>query len=700
MDLVQWNIIPRRRHWTLYLLKEVNIVSLQVWLPLTKDALNYGVHPSNVTVSNATQNTNGKLGGCYSFSNSAYLKGTQTVITNDTEEWTFACWMKLNATTTGQTLFSCRTAAAGTGITVFYYGSQWIIDDGARWQFTPTNTIATNTWYHICVVRKKGVGKYLYINGVLDKSTTTTGTPTIVNTTNYAIGVCHNSATTVSGNPLNGYLNDIRFYDHALSLTEIKELAKGLVCHYKLDDVQSSDNLIVNGFGELGSENWNDGSKISTTEIPSGHSEIKASFYSGNMTKEYIPISQNHSYTISGYVKAMANQSGTTYPSIWPYDIDKKFIDYHKSQSGFNASTVTTLREPLHKGDKIIYATDLSSWSTSSTNYYFYAAIFGYKNSLGEVYPDLFYTQDAPQFGTYSDKSHIDKTNNTITLNSAFAGEDRPVGTTICQSTQGGTYFYPWNGIPVTSITDWVFKTAGFKPASSTRLRAAKYIRWSTYGKCYIAGNKLVDNFFNDDRIIDSSGYGNHGTKSGNVSISGSTPRYSHSTKFVSGSHINVTLTTGGFSNTYTFSWWGKYSSYSSHMMWGFSNGNRLNLYMSGGNFYWNTGDGSNNPFNVSAATYGDGQWHHFAVTGDGTTVKLYIDGEFKANAKTYKGITGTSIYMNGWDSGTSYNFNGQLSDFRIYATALSADDVKRLYEVSASVSKNGSMLGYEMKEG
>ena len=95
-----------------------------------------------------------------------------------------------------------------------------------------------------------------------------------------------------------------------------------------------------------------------------------------------------------------------------------------------------------------------------------------------------------------------------------------------------------------------------------------------------------------------------------------------------------------------------------------------------------------------------DGQCgHHFAVTGDGTTTKLYIDGAFKANAKTYKGITGTTIYLNGWDSGSNYNFNGQLSDFRIYATALSADDILRLYNVGGSVTKNGAMMGYQMKE-
>lgn len=125
----------------------------------------------------------------------------------------------------------------------------------------------------------------------------------------------------------------------------------------------------------------NDSSRISTTEIPPNHPEIKASFYSGVMTKEYIPISQNHTYTISGYIKAMANQTGNTYPSLWPYDIDKKFIQYQNSQAGFNTATATTLRQPLHKGDTIIYATDLSQWTTAD-NYYFYVAIFGYKNSF------------------------------------------------------------------------------------------------------------------------------------------------------------------------------------------------------------------------------------------------------------------------------------------------------------------------------
>lgn len=681
-------------------------MALQIWLPLNKDLRNHGVKDTTVTATNATINDNGKIGKCYSFNGSnSYLLGTHNFISNNTDEWTFACWMKLNATTTGQTLFSCRTSAAATGFTIFYHGSTWLIDDGTRWQLTPTTTIAANTWYHICVVRKKGVGKYLYVNGVLDSSTSTTGTPTIVNTSLYSIGLCQNGASSVSGNPLNGYLNDIRFYDHALSIAEIKEISKGLVCHYKLDEFYTSDNLIVNGFGELGSENWNDGSKISTTEIPPDHPEIKASMHGGNMTKQYIPMNKNHTYTISGYIKATSS-SGTTYPSIYPYDIDKKFIDNHKSEAGFSSNYKTTLAQPLHKGDTVIYATDLSAWTTGD-NYYFHVAIFGYKNSLGEVYPDMIYTQDSPVFGTKTDKSNIDKTNNTITLKAAFAGEDRPAGTTICQATEGSTYYYPWGGISLSSITDWTFKTANFKPSTNNRLKACAYVRWSTYGSCRIAGNKLIDTFNNDSRVTDSSGYGHHGVKNGNIGISTNSGRYSYSSSF---NGVDSFIESDPLpTETATISIWVKTSwvSSSGYMLAvhdkqtglaiGWSS-NQLITYVGSGN------GGSGSRIDITTTNYTANAWNHIVVVKtSATTRNVYVNGVLATpSSVNYWGGDLTKLNIGGRHINGSYSafFNGQLSDFRAYATQLSADDVLRLYNTAASVAKTGAMLGYEMKEG
>ena len=101
----------------------------------------------------------------------------------------------------------------------------------------------------------------------------------------------------------------------------------------------------------------------------------------------------------------------------------------------------------------------------------------------------------------------------------------------------------------------------------------------------------------------------------------------------------------------------------------------------------WNTGDGANNPLYIPGTTTQVTDptlnvWHHYVMTGDGTKCRVYLDGELWAEAKTYKAISGTSIYLNGWDSGTSYcSTNTDIADFRIYATALSADDVRDLYE-------------------
>ena len=693
-------------------------MSLQIWLPLTGHTKNKGMwnstaefYPSNtnfITVDNS-----GKLGQCYAFNSTATNTGIYHADGNymaehiNNHSFSICAWI--------------QTTATDTCVISLSYGVRIYVGDSSHTYITLYNSsrtyacsagLATNDgkWHHVCGIYNVDTNKIqFYVDGIMKKEVSYADGYTYASSWSNGlfVGRDPNNSTVNDHYHYKGKMNDVRVYDHALSSIEVSEIAKGLVCHYKLDDVQSSDNLIVNGFGELGSENWTSSSNISTTQIPSGHPEIKSSFYSGNMTKEYIPISQNHTYTISGYIKGMENRTGTTYPSIYPYDIDKKFIAHHMTSAGFYTATVTTLRLPLHKGDTVIYANDLSQWTTGD-NYYFHAAIFGYENSHGEVYPDLIYTNDVPSFGTKTDKSNIDKTNNTITLLSAFTGKDRPAGTTICQTTEGSTYYYPWGGIALTSITDWVAKTQTFKPKSVGRLKGGcEFIRWSTYGSCYIAGNKLVDNFFNDDRIIDSSGYNNHGTKNGNVTMSYETGRYSNSTVF-DGSTAYIEADPLPI-ETQTISIWIKTSWVSSsgyHMAvhdkkTGLAIGwasNQLITYVG-----TSTG-GSGSRIDITTTSYTANQWNHIVVVKTGTTTRdVYVNGVLAtpSSSNYWAGDQDTLNIGNRHVSGAySSYFKGQLSDFRAYATALSADDVKRLYEVSASVSKNGAMLGYEMKEG
>ena len=203
--------------------------------------------------------------------------------------------------------------------------------------------------------------------------------------------------------------------------------------------------------------------------------------------------------------------------------------------------------------------------------------------------------------------------------------------------------------------------------------------------------------------IYDCSGYANNGTIIGEISAAAGSPRYDVYTNLTTtASHIYIpNLNVSGFPDSYSISWWGNVSSYSGKMMWGFTDGCRLNGIYNG--TLWNTGDGSNNPLykpgtttQVSAPTVNE--WHHFVMTGNGSTCKVYKDGELWGQAKTYKSLSGTAIYMNGWADSTNYSLaNTKLSDFRIYSTELSAAAIKELYNTSMSIDSNGNVYAREL---
>ena len=202
--------------------------------------------------------------------------------------------------------------------------------------------------------------------------------------------------------------------------------------------------------------------------------------------------------------------------------------------------------------------------------------------------------------------------------------------------------------------------------------------------------------------VYDCSGYSNNGTIKGSLSCVDDSPRYNVSTYFSANTNQIVLpyINYSGFGNSYTISWWAKGNP---QMMWGFANGNRLNIPYAG--FYANTGDGSSNPFYIPGTTttitspLSTTEFKHYVAVGDGSTLKLYVNGVHYGTAKTYKALTGTQIYINGWNSSGDYGGVECVSDFRIYATALSADDIKELYNTSAIVCNNGAMLAYELEE-
>ena len=346
-------------------------MSLRVWLPLTKDLRNQGLDDVTVTNNGATFNVDGKLGGCYKTSNSGDIDLKYSGAQINTGSLSLCGWFKFNkaelAATWGSHSFdstqpnptgnlignnsyggvgliwSTNSLVSGAAFTSLYVAcSIRSTTNGAR--ITSNITIPFDTWVHLALVFNKDTKALeLWLNGEL-KVTNTMLDFNDAKTDNLKLNY---RATWGGSNPsynIPFLVNDVRVYDHALSPLEIKQISQGLILHYPLNrGGLGPTNLLKNGFGELGTSNWATPSNISTTDLPPGQSDIKASFIN-NSTIEHIKIYPSHTYKLSFWIKATTT-SGYTYPSLFPYDVDGKFIDYHKCPEGFNQSTMTTLKQ-------------------------------------------------------------------------------------------------------------------------------------------------------------------------------------------------------------------------------------------------------------------------------------------------------------------------------------------------------------------
>lgn len=189
--------------------------------------------------------------------------------------------------------------------------------------------------------------------------------------------------------------------------------------------------------------------------------------------------------------------------------------------------------------------------------------------------------------------------------------------------------------------------------------------------------------------LSDISGFGRHGQVTGGVTLSDDTKRYDKSLKFDGTGHIILKDKAACKpSDRITISCWIKPFIVSGTTMpigctesggHGFQiqNGQIKTSVCIGGSYY-------NQYYNIAANT-----WYHVAITYDGTSIKLYVNGDTKAETA----VTGSFSYNtdNGWAFGgnitsngtdTTEKYNGLISDIRLYATALSADDIKELYSL------------------
>ena len=212
-----------------------------------------------------------------------------------------------------------------------------------------------------------------------------------------------------------------------------------------------SDNLITNGFGELGN-NTNIGGIFDGADRIVG----KGSFRQEEANKsllfsEPIVIDNKKVYNFDYYMHTLKGV-GRSYAMICPYDVDGVRITFPSlGGRNYNSTTpvnFTKLVKPLKVGDTEVFVEDVSLWNGQAPQDYQRSIImWGYKNSFGYTYPDGTYSQ-LMQMKTY-DIGAVDTTANKITLNKPWAVANPnssdgifPVGHTLSPTSDGSTYLY------------------------------------------------------------------------------------------------------------------------------------------------------------------------------------------------------------------------------------------------------------------
>ena len=205
--------------------------------------------------------------------------------------------------------------------------------------------------------------------------------------------------------------------------------------------------------------------------------------------------------------------------------------------------------------------------------------------------------------------------------------------------------------------------------------------------------------------VYDTSGFGYNGTKTG-VTYSSDSPRYSTSTKFnVDTDNVTPTpcFSNGQTVDEMSVSIWFKTNTLNSTAPNFFSLGENLfvRTRIATSTSIWTyskVGAGNSNQqvyFNCKNIL--DNEWHHFVYVFNKGIITCYIDGEMlgsedKSSIANYLYCGSQSWHLAGYTA-NGEKFIGSLSDFRIYATALSADEIADLYHTPISVSNTGTLL-------
>lgn len=209
------------------------------------------------------------------------------------------------------------------------------------------------------------------------------------------------------------------------------------------------------------------------------------------------------------------------------------------------------------------------------------------------------------------------------------------------------------------------------------------------------------DILYHRNYIIDSTGFKNNGIISEAIDANPYSPRYKYCTLFDGNSgtiRVPFNNAIDNLNKIYSFSLWFFKDAYGSK--------GHETLFGGPSGFEIESKEGTNNNPMVKLWSWGQGSvpyslntWNHIVFVQDLTNAKLYLNGELALTGTRNATIPVGNYFLGAWNTTTQQNYLGYMSDFRVYANALTENDVKQLYNIPMNIDSKSNVHCYDFIE-
>lgn len=610
-------------------------MGLQIWLPLNGSIYNQGLDGDAITNSSGiTYASIGKIGS------QSLLSGSMTTSKNYLGyEGTICFWIYITKNSNKGMLYGNSDTGASL------YNRKWSLflyptrndlhcwgcqkdsknnSPNGNWQLN--GVIPDNKWTHICITHNRSM-QYIYINGiqVAHKEWDSSG------------DITFDVSTPLMKNDVGRYLQDYRIYDNCLSPRQVKEISKGLVCHYPLGEVD----------GKIGGRNL----------IKNGKGNVKAGFFKNfpTVTDEYGEFTLKSKKTYKGIILDGFIYECRDYPVgekyIWSYDI---------MYTAWNFPTGSN-RGELWMGQRYVNApsgeTATGAWRGVTQHN---LPVVGQNGCELNKWYHVKQTVTIPQQASSNvgQQGIISFYNSNANVEASFTARIKNV------KLEKSSTATPWTPAPEDDASFYdnvAYDTSGYNNNGSV----SGDILWDTNTPRYKGAYDFngTGYIYNDNLNLTTTAF----TISFWIKIPSA----------ITHQHFDFATFNGWTSEGIGIYWDTSGQKSSSGAIFGKdSNGDKIH---------------------VAVQCRGKlNEWTHFAITWDGTKVYRYSDGiKFSESDFNVVSVYHPRLWLGNSTFGDRILENSEscMSDFRFYVTALSDSDILELYQSSASVDNNGNLM-------